>query len=109
MLAGCPPFTADNDADLRTAQLEEPPPPLAPIVPGVAPRIEAGVLRALAKHPRDRFATVEEFADAAGAHAIRRDAADILQRYFAPILSRAGHPQETRLINAARHKTASAN
>jgi eukaryotic-like serine/threonine-protein kinase len=96
MLSGSPPFTADSDGALRQAQLEMQPPALGPLVPGLNPRVEAGVMRALAKHPRDRFTTVEEFADAIGASALRGDSANILQAYFTPILERARELEEVR-------------
>jgi len=101
ILAGHPPFMADNDADLRAAQLETPPPPLAPLVLGLAPRIEAGILRGLAKHPEDRFATVEAFADAIGVGAIRRNATEILEGYFTPLLRRVSESHQTRLVSLA--------
>jgi serine/threonine protein kinase len=82
LLAGMPPFTGETDAELRAAQLEKPPPRLSSLVPGVATRTEAAILRALAKSPRDRFSTVEEFVNAVGAAAVLREATDILQLQF---------------------------
>jgi serine/threonine protein kinase len=102
MLVGSPPFAADSDAELRSAQLEMPPPPLRPRVPGLNPAVEAGVLRALAKRPRDRFATVEEFAASVGTGAVRRDATEILEGYLAPIEQRVAQSQATRLLGSVR-------
>jgi len=62
MLTGSAPFTADNDYVLMTAQLEKAPPPLAGRVPGLDPRTEAAVRRALAQRADDRFASVGELA-----------------------------------------------
>jgi len=102
MLAGTPPFVAATDAELRAAQLEMPPPPLRPLVPGLDPGIEAGVLRALSKRPRDRFGTVEEFAASVGASTVRGDATEILEGYLAPIQQRVARSQVTRLLGFAR-------
>jgi eukaryotic-like serine/threonine-protein kinase len=97
MLAGRPPFTADTDYALSMAHLETPPPPLAGRVPGLDPRTEAALLKALAKRPEERFASVEEFGSAAGATAIRGDAADILQAFLA--LSPREAADQTRVID----------
>src|SRR5579883_1772836 len=83
MLAGRPPFIAKSEYLLERAHLEEPPPSLAMLVPGLDPRIEAAVMQALAKKPEERFASAEEFARAVGARAIRGDAPDILQEFIA--------------------------
>jgi serine/threonine-protein kinase len=53
LLAGYPPFVAENDLDLVGLHLHQPPPPLDASVP---PALAAIATRALAKHPRDRFA-----------------------------------------------------
>jgi type I restriction enzyme M protein len=53
MLVGRPPFEANNNADLITKHLTEPPPRL-PAQLGIQPRIEAAIVRALAKDPDQR-------------------------------------------------------
>src|SRR4029077_11088596 len=83
MLAGSPPFRAENDHALMTAHLEASPPPLTGQVRGLDPAVEAAVLRALAKKPEERFASVEEFGRTIGAMTVRGDAADILRDYLA--------------------------
>lgn len=83
LLAGRPPFEGDSDFDLMKAHLEAAPPPLGKLVPGVPKAMERAVLRALAKDPSNRFATIREFADAAGAAAIARDGAFILRDLLA--------------------------
>ena len=40
------------------------PPPLYPAIPGVTPAIEQVVMKALAKQPRERFSSIQAFADA---------------------------------------------
>jgi serine/threonine-protein kinase len=97
MLAGSPPFTAENEHTLMTSHLQVPPPPLSGRVGSLAPQVEPALMRALAKKPEERFASVEEFGHAIGAVAIRGDAADILQDFVAPIFRDT--PARTRLVN----------
>ena len=99
MLAGSPPFVVENDHALMTAHLESPPPPLAGRVHGLDPSIESAVMRALAKHPEDRFTSVEEYGRAVRASALRGGAADILQAYFVSAFRAA--PPQTRFIGTA--------
>jgi serine/threonine-protein kinase len=99
MLAGTPPFEAENDHALMTAHLDTSPPPLSGRVRGIDPRVDAALMRALAKKPEDRFASVEEFGRAVGATAVRGEAPDILQQCFAAGL-RARPAAATRLVTA---------
>lgn len=98
LLVGRPPFTAENEHALMTSHLQTPPPPLTGRVQGLDPQVEPALMRALAKNPEERFASVEEFGRAIGAAAIRGDAADILQDFVAPIFRDT--PARTRLVNA---------
>jgi len=66
MLSGVVPFDEKSDYELIRAHVETPPPPLAGLVPGLAPRTEAALMRALAKDPQERFATVAAFGAALG-------------------------------------------
>jgi serine/threonine-protein kinase len=86
LLAGTPPFRAENDHALMTAHLDTPPPPLSRWVAGSDGRVDAALMRALAKKPEDRFTSVEEFGRAVGATAVRGEAPDILQTCFATAL-----------------------
>ncbi|MBV9587214.1 MAG: protein kinase, partial [Alphaproteobacteria bacterium] len=95
MLAGAPPFAAHSDYALMTAHLETPPPPLREKVPDLDPGIEAALMRALAKQPEDRFASVEEFGRAVGAAALRGEAVDILQQLYTEIVE---NPDATRIL-----------
>jgi len=60
-LCGHPPFSGTNQAQLIHQQCTVPPPPLRP---PISPRIEAIVMRALAKKPDDRFEHVADFSRA---------------------------------------------
>jgi serine/threonine-protein kinase len=98
MLAGTPPFTAENDHALMIAHLEAMPPPLTARVDSLDPRIEPAITRALAKRPEERFASVEEFARAVGATAVRGDATEILQASLDSGFRET--PPQTRFIGA---------
>jgi predicted Ser/Thr protein kinase len=63
LLAGRTPFTGDVMAILTRVLLEEPPRPSA-FRPGVDPELERICMRALAKKPADRFASMADFAAA---------------------------------------------
>lgn len=63
LLTGWMPFSG-NLAALLGAVVSDPPPPLSKHTPGIDPRLEALVLKALEKAPEDRFADAAGFADA---------------------------------------------
>jgi len=94
-LCGAPPFRG-TPLEIATQHLTMPPPSLRERVPGLAPAVEEIILRALAKEPEQRFASVEEFARAleqAHQQAERRAAADPVARELS---SPADHePQPT--------------
>ncbi len=50
--------------EIASQHITTPPPPLRTKVPGIAPALEQVVLTALAKDPKDRFASVRAFANA---------------------------------------------
>ncbi|MBX5468610.1 MAG: serine/threonine protein kinase, partial [Thermoleophilaceae bacterium] len=60
MLAGRVPFEGDSAVSIALKHLSEPPPRLAQLA-RVHPRLEAVVLRALAKRPAERFRSADEF------------------------------------------------
>jgi len=63
-LCGTPPFNGDLPIQLMYQHIEEPVPPLCDTLPTLSPRVEAVVLKALAKKPEDRFPSVQAFAEA---------------------------------------------
>ncbi|MGC2415849.1 MAG: protein kinase, partial [Stellaceae bacterium] len=101
MLAGTAPFTSDNEYALMTAQLQAPPPPLAGRVPDLDAATEAVLMRALAKRPEDRFASVEEFGRSVGAMALRGESIDILQQLYARAFG-SEDLEATRIMTAVR-------
>ena len=82
LLSGVAPFDAASDYALMTAHLQTPPPPLLGRVAGLDATTEAALMRALAKRPEDRFASVGEFSQAVGAAALRNESVEILQQLF---------------------------
>ncbi|MGE5181802.1 MAG: serine/threonine-protein kinase [Acidobacteriota bacterium] len=64
LLAGRPPFVADNDFDLIEMQLDAEPPPLRELDPSLPQALDDVVARALAKTPGDRFASAAAMAEA---------------------------------------------
>jgi serine/threonine-protein kinase len=101
MLAGTAPFTSDNEYKLMTAQLHEPPPPLIGQVPDLDAATEQVLMRALAKRPEDRHRSVDEFARAMGASALRGEAVDILQQLCARAFAEVDF-EKTRIVTT-RH------
>src|SRR5262249_8787308 len=61
LLTGDVPFSGENFVAVAMKHINDVPTPVSAIRPDVAPRLDAAVMRALAKRPEDRFATMEEF------------------------------------------------
>ena len=87
MLSGSPPFSAASEYDLMQAQINQKPERLLPKLPGLDPKIENALLKALSKKPDQRFPSTRAFSDALGASTLRMDAPKILHN-------------DTRLIQA---------
>ncbi|MGL5363914.1 MAG: serine/threonine-protein kinase [Bosea sp. (in: a-proteobacteria)] len=79
LLSGAPPFSATTDYDLIQAHVNAAPPRLVPQVAGVSREIEDALLKALAKKPADRFASLYEFSEALGAARLRANATSIIR------------------------------
>ena len=62
-LTGSSPFSG-SFVEVATQHTLTPPPSLRAQVPSISPMVESAVLKALAKEPAQRFASVQEFADA---------------------------------------------
>ena len=63
MLAGAPPFPETNLYAAMQKKLHNPPPPLRPARPEVAPGLERVVLRALSRDPADRPASAAQLTE----------------------------------------------
>jgi serine/threonine-protein kinase len=64
MVCGTPPFVSDQMGELIVMQVTAPPPPPREHVPGIDPTLERVILRALAKDPDERFASMRDFSAA---------------------------------------------
>jgi tRNA A-37 threonylcarbamoyl transferase component Bud32 len=64
MLAGEPPFTGPNAQAILAKRLGSAPPSLLTVRETVPPAVAQAVVRGLARHPADRFATASQFAAA---------------------------------------------
>ena len=62
-LCGARPFHGSSNAELAQKHAYELPPPLRSINPTISVALEAVVLNALAKDPKQRYASVKDFAD----------------------------------------------
>jgi serine/threonine protein kinase len=67
LLCGRPPFIAQTQGDMIVAQIQDEPPRPSTLVPGLAPEIDALVLRCLQKNPADRFQTMTDIVRAGAA------------------------------------------
>ncbi len=63
-LTGRVPFEGDSLVAVAMRQVHDPPPPMRQINPGISPRAEAVVMRALAKDPADRYQSAAEMGTA---------------------------------------------
>ena len=63
-LCGNPPFSEGNAIIIQYQHGYKPVPPLREQLPTLPPDVEQVILRALAKDPKERFATVQDFATA---------------------------------------------
>lgn len=86
MICGRPPFEGSTEYELMQAHIVEAPQPLSKWASDVPETVDRAVLRALAKDPNDRFASVEEFGQALGLDAVQSKAVGIVHE----IVERAG-------------------
>ena len=66
-LTGRPPYKRENELAALWAHMHKPPPSLLEVSPDLPPRLEGVVQRAMAKEPKDRYASAGEFGAAAQA------------------------------------------
>ncbi|CAH2602461.1 Non-specific serine/threonine protein kinase [Rhodovastum atsumiense] len=92
MLSGRIPFDAGSEAEIMRGHLELAPRPLRTWLPGLDPRIEAAVSRALAKNPAGRFPGVEAFSEALGAATLQQQAAEIVRQRIVAMLPAVSRP-----------------
>jgi len=98
LLAGDPPFIADSEYQLIRAQVEEPPRALAERLPGIDPAINQAVMRALAKEPAERFATMQEFSRALGSTMGMSTAKETMVRRVGPLVSQLAATRQRPML-----------
>jgi serine/threonine protein kinase len=64
MVTGSVPFTAETPLAVLLKHISDPLPPPSLVKPDIRPAVEKVILKALAKDPRDRFATAADFVKA---------------------------------------------
>jgi serine/threonine-protein kinase len=84
MLCGAPPFTGDGFGDILVAHLTQEPPSPRAINGGIPEHLERTILKALAKKPADRFASMAELQTALGSGPARTEAYVTAARLEAP-------------------------
>lgn len=90
MLTGRLPFEAENTLAMMVAHVEQTPPPPSSFQRGVPPELDVIVLRALAKAPKDRFASTREIERALVDALIHiRDGSPVTERVTRPSRVRA--------------------
>ncbi|MFB8008902.1 protein kinase [Nocardia sp. NPDC056000] len=65
LLTGVVPFDAQHPIAIMQGHLQQPPPPVSSLRPGLPPALDAVMARAMAKQPPARFGSCVEFATAA--------------------------------------------
>jgi len=95
-LAGRPPFVAQGVGELFALHMLQQPPPLTEFAPDTPPSMAAAVMRALAKNPADRFASMEDLRQAMLADAAPVPAAGHTRSYASSSRASAGSKSGAR-------------
>jgi serine/threonine-protein kinase len=96
MVTGRPPFKGSSEFVLMAAHVTEPPTPPIELRADLPPALDAVILRAIAKHPADRFASADEFREAvtgalAGPAAADADGGTIIRPAALPEMTAASN------------------
>lgn len=73
LVSGTWPFTGRSAAEVMRAHLQEPPPRASRVAPGVPEYLDAVIAHAMAKDPRERYASARDLASAAVGPTAARD------------------------------------
>ena len=97
MLTGQIPFNADTTASLLHHHLYTAPLPVTELRPTLPPEIESALMRALSKHPEQRFHTAGDFVAALRGQLVSETIAPVMLPAGEPDLgATAGHPPVSR-------------
>ena len=97
MLIGQPPFTGPSSQAVIARHSLEPVPSLRVVRQTVPPAVEGAIMRAMAKVPADRFASIQQFLDALESPDARRPLAD---RASAAVAAGRGRAWRRRVMAA---------
>jgi serine/threonine protein kinase len=105
-LCGSVPFSEGNFIQLGYQHAHEPVPPLREKNPTLPPHVEAVIMKALAKEPKDRFASVQTFVKAFEQACIQARQAEQARLRQAEEQERARRAEEERLrqVEEERHR-----
>lgn len=110
-LSGTCPFEGSSSIEIAMQHILDRPPPLQERVPNISAEMDQVILRALAKEPEQRFASIQEFANALE-EAYQRTLLDSTQSALPPQPSiqrvKIKQPRETVLTYQAHSKEVSA-
>ncbi len=95
MLCGAPPFVSEGFAELISMHLMRPPAPPRTHNPAIGEEVEQVILRALAKEPDNRFATVQDLQRALGYEPSRPTGSGRVSAGLAAAQRRASGPMPT--------------
>jgi serine/threonine-protein kinase len=102
LLSGAPPFDAEGAGEIIAMHLREPAPLLSSRIAGVAPELDALVMRCLAKDPAQRYSSGTELAAAIGALlGTTSNPAYPMHAASSPQMPRVGAVSSTTLSSAA--------
>ncbi len=105
-LCGKRPFEGSYQ-EIAVQQVLTPPPSLHDIVPSISPTLEAVVLKALAKDPHERYATITEFALALEQACLNQTSPTTLLTSTLSTHVLPGTPGDTLLLQATERNTTS--
>ncbi len=94
MLTGRPPFTGPTAEAILVQRFTNAPPKLSAVLSGASPRLEAALVRAMAREPDDRFGSITAFAQALIAAPARATSTPDASIAVLPFTNMSGNPED---------------